>query len=137
MLCALALVPALVAASASPWELVALAVATLAAATLAGWIVTESLLRLAMGLQTDLTKALPATGWVGLVERFGFTLSLVLGFPEVAALLIGVKALGTYSSSKRDGNRGAAARVLGTLTSISWALLTTTAYLLVSRTNAY
>ena len=63
---------------------------------------------------------LPATTWIGAAERFGFIIALLLGLPEVAAILLGVKALGQYVSTS---NRVPATRVLGTLVSISWALL--------------
>lgn len=65
---------------------------------------------------------LPASAWIGVVERFGFTFAMMLGYPEVAALLIAVKALGQYAPSNSGGNNGAAARVIGTLTSLTWAI---------------
>src|SRR5690606_39595629 len=63
---------------------------------------------------------LPMTSWIGAVERFGFSLALLLGLPTVAAILIGVKALGAYTATD---NKIPAKRVLGTLVSVSRAPL--------------
>lgn len=113
---------------------IALVVVTLSAATLAGWPVTEATLYLALKVpMRDPVVELPAMGWVGLVERFGFTLALILGFPEVAALLVGVKALGSYATRNEQPNTTSAARVLGTLSSVTWALVVVTVYLAATR----
>src|SRR5690606_9771856 len=48
-------------------------------------------------------KPLPATVWIGIVERFGFTLALLIGLPTVAAILLGVKALGQYVVKNNSG----------------------------------
>lgn len=67
-----------------------------------------------------LKTSFPATRMIGAVERFGFTVALMLDLVQVAAILLGVKALGQYIS---NSNRVPAQRVLGTLLSVSWALL--------------
>lgn len=64
--------------------------------------------------------SLPASAWIGCLERAAITLSLSLGLPEFAAILLGIKALGQYSGG---GNHHPAGRVLGTLASTIWALL--------------
>jgi hypothetical protein len=111
----------------------AIGLATVAAATFMGWPVTEVVLSRALKMPPREPNAdLPASGWVGLVERFGFSLALVLGLPEVAALIVGVKALGSYAMGEGEGNTTQAARVLGTLTSIAWALCVCAVYLVAA-----
>lgn len=65
--------------------------------------------------------SLPGSAVIGMVERGSFIVALILGLTDVAAVLVGVKALGVYAA--RDDHRiPPAFRVLGTLLSISWAL---------------
>ncbi|WP_104162356.1 hypothetical protein [Cryobacterium sp. N22] len=95
--------------------------AAIAAAALAGGPVVSFVFHYA--LRSDplpAGDALPATAWIGVAERLGFIVALQLGFSDVAAILLGVKALGQYVSTT---NHVPAARVLGTLVSITWALL--------------
>lgn len=107
-----------------------LAVCAVLAATFGGGIVVKVVLRLA-GHPQAIVDDLPASAWIGLLERFAMTFALVLGRAEIAAVIIAVKALGSYSavavgggaSSSADRNRTASVRVLGTLTSVTWALL--------------
>jgi hypothetical protein len=108
-----------------------LAVCAVLAATLGGGIVVKVVLRLA-GHPQAIVDDLPASAWIGVVERFAMTFALVLGRAEIAAVIIAVKALGTYSAGAGGGDHGAASadrnrmasvRVLGTLTSVTWALL--------------
>lgn len=125
----LAFACAIAAALASPMDgsfSLWLVVAVVAAATFGGGPVVDVGLRLAITNkesakpQDEREGPLPAMVWIGVAERFGFTLALVLGLPTVAAILLGVKALGQYASTK---NVTPATRVLGTLISVSWALL--------------
>ncbi|MEO6115661.1 MAG: hypothetical protein ABIP33_04695 [Pseudolysinimonas sp.] len=109
-------------APASGWS-VPLAICAVLAATFGGGIVVKVVLRLA-GHPQSIVDDLPASAWIGLVERFAMTFALVLGRAEIAAVIIAVKALGTYrADGGTDGNRVASVRVLGTLTSVTWALL--------------
>jgi hypothetical protein len=103
-------------------EAIPLAICAVLAATFGGGIVVKVILRLA-GQPQELVDDLPAAVWIGLVERFAMTFALVLGRPEIAAVIIAVKALGTYSAGGNADNRVASVRVLGTLTSVTWALL--------------
>ncbi len=114
--------------AASGWS-VPLAVCAVLAATFGGGIVVKVVLRLA-GHPQVIVDDLPASAWIGMVERFAMTFALLLGRAEIAAVIIAVKALGTYSAvaggsggSSADRNRTASVRVLGTLTSVTWALL--------------
>jgi len=113
-------------APAPAWS-IPIAVCAVLAATFGGGIVVKVVLRLA-GHPQAIVDDLPASAWIGLVERFAMTFALVLGRAEIAAVVIAVKALGTYSASggagsSSDRNRMASVRVLGTLTSVTWALL--------------
>jgi hypothetical protein len=102
-----------------------LAMLTLAAAGLGGIPTTGAVLSTAMrdSANGNASLALPGTIWIGAFERFGFVLALILGLPTVAAIIVGVKALGTYAVSGKSKNVLPATRVLGTLVSVSWALL--------------
>lgn len=108
----------------SAWT-IPLGICAVLAATFGGGIVVKVVLRLA-GHPQAVVDDLPASAWIGLVERFAMTFALVLGRAEIAAVIIAVKALGTYSAgggSDNNRNRVASVRVLGTLTSVTWALL--------------
>ncbi len=111
----------------SPGWSIPLAICTVLAATFGGGIVVKVVLRLA-GHPQAIVDDLPASAWIGMVERFAMTFALVLGQAAIAAVIIAVKALGTYSpggtgGAGGTGNRVASVRVLGTLTSVTWALL--------------
>ena len=96
-------------------------ISAIASATVGGGPVVQATLQLALRKDpAPAGEALPATVWIGMIERFGFIVALLLGLPEVAAILLGIKALGQYTSSS---NHVPAMRILGTLTSISWALI--------------
>jgi len=98
-----------------------LAVAVLSSGTLGGAIAVPLIMKMAFRPH-PLPEAplLPGTLWIGLVERFGFVFALMLNLTEVAAILLGVKALGQYVATT---NHAPATRVLGTLVSVSWGLL--------------
>jgi hypothetical protein len=96
------------------------AIGVVLAAAAGGGVIVRSVIHLA-GHSGELAEDLPASAWIGVIERFGFSLALILGAPEIAAVIVAVKALGSYAAS--DRNRVGATRVLGTLTSIAWALL--------------
>ncbi len=95
------------------------AIGVVLASATGGGVVVRSVIQLA-GHSGELAEDLPASAWIGVIERFGFSLALILGVPEIAAVIVAVKALGSYAAS--DRNRVGATRVLGTLTSIGWAL---------------
>jgi hypothetical protein len=100
-----------------------LAVAVLVSAALGGGLLARAGLQWA-GM-SKIAGTLPASAWIGVVERLTLTLALLLSLPEIAALVIAVKALGQYaetSGSATPENHAAAARILGTLLSLAWAL---------------
>ena len=94
----------------------------MAAAVLAGSPFVQSVLAVS-SLEDAAESALPAGQWIGYVERLGYTGALLLGLTEVAAVLVGVKALGQYAAANQRSatNTVGAARVVGTLSSVIWA----------------
>ncbi|GAA3821610.1 hypothetical protein [Cellulomonas soli] len=64
--------------------------------------------------------ALRGGTWIGLLERLAVTGSLMIGQPEVVAVVVAVKGLGRYPELRQ--NPGASERfVIGTLASLVWA----------------
>jgi hypothetical protein len=106
---------------AAAWS-IPLAICAVLAATFGGGIVVKVVLRLA-GHPMTAADDLPASAWIGMAERFAMTFALVIGQGAIAAVVIAVKALGSYHGDDRGTNRVASIRVLGTLTSVIWALL--------------
>lgn len=59
---------------------------------------------------------------IGILERIGVALTLLAGWPEGLALVLGVKGLGRYPELRRPA---AAERfIIGTLASVLWAVAT-------------
>jgi hypothetical protein len=96
-----------------------IAASALWAAVLGGGAVVRMVLEWANGGQPDPDR-LPGSAWIGVAERFAFTLALIIGATEIAAVVLAAKALGVYAT--RKDNATAAVRVLGTLVSVGWAL---------------
>ena len=113
---------ALVGPTPAPGWTIPIAICAVLAATLGGGIVVQVVLRLA-GHPMTAEDDLPASAWIGMAERFAMTLALAIGQGAIAAVVIAVKALGSYRGDDRGTNRVASIRVLGTLTSVIWALL--------------
>jgi len=107
---------------AAPGSSIPLAVCAILAATFGGGVVVKVVLRLSGHPMTE-ADDLPASAWIGMAERFAMTFALVIGQAGIAAVVIAVKALGSYHGDARGTNRTASIRVLGTLTSVIWALL--------------
>ncbi|WP_024288205.1 hypothetical protein [Cellulomonas sp. KRMCY2] len=60
--------------------------------------------------------------WIGILERLAITGALLTGYPAGIAFVIAVKGLGRYPELRE--NPGASERfVIGTLTSMLWAVL--------------
>ena len=107
-----------------PW----LVVGVVAAAVFGGGVVVRSGFDLAA--RDSLTASqpvLPGSAWIGAAERFGIVVSLAMGIPEMAAVIVAIKALGQYveasSAAVNAHNTTAASRVLGTLLSVCWTLV--------------
>lgn len=120
----------------SRWLLVPL----LVLAALGGGPVTATVLRLAdrenghgrAGVEAA-ASVLRGGAWIGGFERTGVFASLVAGWPEGIAVVLGLKGLGRYSELKSDGpaqpsgartpaQGGVAERfIIGTFCSVLWA----------------
>ncbi|WP_121252410.1 hypothetical protein [Nocardioides ferulae] len=60
--------------------------------------------------------------WIGALERAGVFVTLVAGWPEGVAVVLGLKGLGRYPELRSGENTGAAERfIIGTFTSVLWA----------------
>ena len=99
-----------------------LAICAVLAATFGGGIVVMVVLRLA-GHPMTAEDDLPASAWIGMAERFAMTFALAIGQGAIAAVVIAVKALGSYRGDDHGTNRVASIRVLGTLTSVILSLI--------------
>ena len=106
------------------------AVAALLAASLGGAPVVDEVLALIPPDPDRAPPPLTTFDWSGVIERFGFVLALLLGLPEVAAVLLAVQALGVFATRPHSGP---ALRVLGTLVGVSWALICFAVWWLASR----
>jgi hypothetical protein len=67
-------------------------------------------------------EVLRGGAWIGLLERAGVFASLVGGWPEGLAIVLGLKGLGRYPELRNQERTGAAERfIIGTFTSVLWA----------------
>lgn len=111
------------AATPIPHELVV--VASVAAATLGGGPVTESVFRLAAFKRDadacDDVESSPLRGgmWIGLLERAAIASTLWASWPEGLAVVLAVKGLGRFSELKQHA--AAEQFILGTFVSVLWA----------------
>lgn len=67
--------------------------------------------------------ALRGGSWIGALERAGVFASVVAGWPEGVAIVLGLKGLGRYPELRTGDSPGAAERfIIGTFTSVLWAV---------------
>jgi hypothetical protein len=67
-------------------------------------------------------EVLRGGAWIGALERAGIFVSLVAGWPEGLAIVLGLKGLGRYPELRNEERTGAAERfIIGTFTSVLWA----------------
>jgi hypothetical protein len=67
-------------------------------------------------------EVLRGGAWIGALERAGIFASLVAGWPEGLAIVLGLKGLGRYPELRNEERTGAAERfIIGTFTSVLWA----------------
>jgi hypothetical protein len=67
-------------------------------------------------------EVLRGGAWIGALERAGIFASLVGGWPEGLAIVLGLKGLGRYPELRSGERTGAAERfIIGTFTSVLWA----------------
>lgn len=68
-------------------------------------------------------ETLRGGSWIGALERAGVFATLVAGWPEGAAVVLGLKGLGRYPELRSGDSPGAAERfIIGTFTSVLWAV---------------
>jgi hypothetical protein len=114
------------AAASIPHELVI--VASVAAATLGGGPVTETVFRLAAfkgnlgapnASEDEGPSPLRGGMWIGLLERAAIASTLWASWPEGLAVVLAVKGLGRFSELKQHA--AAEQFILGTFVSVLWA----------------
>jgi hypothetical protein len=112
------------------WTDVLVAVAAALAAALIGWPLVPLLLRLTHagpGSKPERTGAedvevLRGGTWIGIVERALIAGAIVLGRPELMAVVIAVKGLGRFAEIKSSAAAGERF-IIGTLLSVALASL--------------
>lgn len=68
-------------------------------------------------------EALRGGSWIGGLERAAVFATLIAGWPEGAAIVLGLKGLGRYPELRSGDSPGAAERfIIGTFTSVLWAV---------------
>lgn len=110
-----------------PDLLIALAVGALAVA--AGGLLTAGVFRLVDGGSAARRDSMRSAGevlrggaWIGALERAAVYATLVAGWPEGMALVLGIKGLGRYPELKNQDHPGTAERfIIGTFTSVLFA----------------
>lgn len=114
--------------SAAPIPAELVVVASVAAATLGGGPVTETVFRLAAfkrgqdapGPSADAEPSQLRGGmWIGLLERAAIASTLWASWPEGLAVVLAVKGLGRFSELKQHA--AAEQFILGTFVSVLWA----------------
>lgn len=61
--------------------------------------------------------------WIGALERAAVFATLVAGWPEGLAVVLGIKGLGRYPELRHGDSSGTAERfIIGTFTSVLWAV---------------
>lgn len=110
-----------------PDLLIALAVGALAVA--GGGLLTAGVFRLADRGSAARRDSMRSAGevlrggaWIGALERAAVYATLVAGWPEGMALVLGIKGLGRYPELKNQDHPGTAERfIIGTFTSVLFA----------------
>ncbi|WP_209323266.1 hypothetical protein [Brevibacterium renqingii] len=112
------------------WTEVLIAVAAAVAAALIGWPLVPLFLRLTHAgpgekptrTGTEEIEVLRGGLWVGIVERALIAGAIVLGRPELMAVVIAVKGLGRFAEIKSSAAAGERF-IIGTFVSIAFACL--------------
>lgn len=107
-----------------------LALAVGAAAVAGGGLLTAGVFRLVDGGSSARRDSMRSAGevlrggaWIGALERAAVYATLVAGWPEGMALVLGIKGLGRYPELRNQDHTGTAERfIIGTFTSVLWAV---------------
>lgn len=68
-------------------------------------------------------EVLRGGAWIGALERGAIFATLVAGWPEGLAIVLGLKGLGRYPELRNEERTGTAERfIIGTFTSVLWAV---------------
>ena len=68
-------------------------------------------------------EVLRGGAWIGALERAAVFASVVAGWPEGVAIVLGLKGLGRYPELRNQQHTGTAERfIIGTFTSVLWAV---------------
>lgn len=110
-----------------PDLLIVLALGALAVA--GGGLLTAGVFRLVDGGSAARRDSMRSAGevlrggaWIGALERAAVYATLVAGWPEGMALVLGIKGLGRYPELKNQDHPGTAERfIIGTFTSVLFA----------------
>ena len=102
------------------WAVIALiGVAALALSAFLGWVLVKGIFSHISPAPTP--GVLRGGAWIGILERVLITGGIIVGLPEVIAVVIAVKGLGRYPELRETDNelRGGVAErfIIGTLTS--------------------
>lgn len=95
-----------------------------------GGLLTAGVFRLVDGGSSARRDSMRSAGevlrggaWIGALERVAVYATLVAGWPEGMALVLGIKGLGRYPELKNQDHPGTAERfIIGTFTSVLWAV---------------
>ena len=106
-----------------------LALALGVVAVTGGGLLTAGVFRLVDGRTSARKDSMRSAGevlrggaWIGALERTAVYATLVAGWPEGMALVLGLKGLGRYPELKNQDHPGTAERfIIGTFTSVLWA----------------
>ena len=106
-----------------PFVIALIAAAALAISAVVGWVLVRGAFSHISPAATP--GVLRGGTWIGILERLFITGGILVGSPEVIAVVIAVKGLGRYPElreTEQELRGGVAERfIIGTLTSFLWA----------------
>ncbi len=97
-------------------------------AVIGGGPVTTAVFKLVDGSHAAEASSVRSAGevlrggaWIGALERAAVYATLVAGWPEGVAIVLGLKGLGRYPELKAEGEGTAERFIIGTFASVLWA----------------
>jgi hypothetical protein len=99
-------------------------------AVIGGGPITTAVFKLVDGSHASEASSVRSAGevlrggaWIGALERAAVFSSVVAGWPEGVAIVLGLKGLGRYPELRNQQHTGTAERfIIGTFTSVLWAV---------------